>query len=109
MISSMTGFACTGLTLLLFQRRLLSTWQTAPSLDKVMLAFIGLNILQIIGFAVFEYAQMNRIGITMDLLSMLLGLTVGVVCVLRGNRGARFFLLAFSPLLIMAALLALRS
>jgi two-component system sensor histidine kinase/response regulator len=109
MISSMIGFACTGLTLLLFQRRLLTTRETAPWLDKVMVGFIIFNVLQMIGFAIFEYPQMIRIGITIDLLSMVLALTVGVVCALRGQRSARFFLLAFSFLLLIAVLLALRS
>jgi two-component system sensor histidine kinase/response regulator len=109
MISSMIGFACTGLTLLLFQRRLLSTQETAPWLDKVMIGFIVLNVLQMIGFAVFEYVQMIRIGITIDLLSMMLALTVGIVCAVRGQRSARFFLLAFSFLLLIAVLLGLRS
>jgi two-component system sensor histidine kinase/response regulator len=109
MISSMTGFACTGLTLLLFQRRLLSTAQTSPWLDKVIIGFIVVNVLQIAGFAAFEYARMIRIGITIDLLNMVLGLMVGIVCAVRGQRSARFFLLAFSPLLLMAVLLALRS
>ncbi len=109
MISSMIGFACTGLTLLLFQRHLLSTPQLVPWLNKVMSAFIILNVLQMIGFATLDYAAMIRIGITIDLLSMVLALTVGVVCALRGQRSARFFLLAFSFLLLMAVLLALRS
>lgn len=109
MISSMIGFACTGLTLLLFQRRLLNTPEVAPWLDKVMVGFIVLNVLQMIGFAMFEYARMIRIGITLDLLSMTLALTVGVVCAVRGQRSARFFLLAFSFLLLIAVLLALRS
>jgi two-component system sensor histidine kinase/response regulator len=109
MISSMIGFACTGLTLLLFQRRLLATRKNVPWLDKIMIGFIILNVLQMIGFLTLEYAQMIRIGISIDMLSMVLAFAVGVACAMRGQRSARFFLIAFSFLLLMATLLALRS
>lgn len=109
MISSMIGFACTGLTLLLFQKHLLSTRKTVPLLDKFMTGFIVLNLLQMAGFALFDYRTMIPIGISIDLLSMVLALTVGIACALRGQRSAGLFLVAFSSLLVMAVLLALRS
>ncbi|RJF96220.1 7TM diverse intracellular signaling domain-containing protein [Noviherbaspirillum saxi] len=109
MISSMIGFASTGFTLLLFQRRLLSTYDTVPWLDRVMRAFLVLNILQMIGFWVLPYHKIIGVGITLDAANMLLALIVGVVSKLRGQRSARFFLLAFSCLVVTAVLTALRS
>jgi len=109
MISSMIGFALTGITLMLFQRRLLATDVTVPVLDKVMSAMIALNILQMIGFWVLPYRSVIGTGITLDMLNMLLALVVGIACKMRGQRSARFFLLAFSCLVFAAVLTALRS
>jgi len=109
MISSMIGFALTGLTLMLFQRRLLATEVTVPVLDKVMRTMIVLNVLQMIGFWVLPYHQIIGTGITLDMLNMLLALVVGIACKMRGQRSARFFLLAFSCLVLAAVLTALRS
>lgn len=109
MISSMIGFAFTGLTLMLFQKRLLSTRKTVPLLDRIMTGFIVLNVLQMAGFAMLDYRTMVKVGISIDLLSMALAMIVGIACALRGQRSARLFLLAFGSLLVMAVLLALRS
>jgi signal transduction histidine kinase/CheY-like chemotaxis protein len=108
-ISSMIGFASTGFTLLLFQRRLLSTYDIVPWLDRVMRAFLALNILQMIGFFLLPYHLIIGAAITVDMANMVLALIVGVVCKLRGQRSARFFLLAFSCLVFTAVLTALRS
>ena len=109
MISSMIGFALTGITLMLFQRRLLATDVTVPVLDKVMSAMIALNVLQMMGFWVLPYQSIIGTGITLDMLNMLLALVVGIACKMRGQRSARFFLLAFSCLVFAAVLTALRS
>jgi two-component system, sensor histidine kinase and response regulator len=109
MISSMIGFACTGMTLLIFQRRLLSTEATVPVLDLVISAFLVLNALQILGFWLLPYHVMIHIGITLDAANMVLALIVGIACKLRGQRSARFFLLAFGFLVLSAVVTALRS
>ena len=109
MISSMIGFALTGLTLMLFQRHLLATEATVPVLDKVMRLMIVLNVLQMIAFCTLPYHRVIGTGITLDMLNMLLALIVGITCKIRGQRSAPFFLLAFSCLVITAVLTALRS
>jgi two-component system, sensor histidine kinase and response regulator len=109
MISSMIGFALTGTTLLLFQGSLLSTRQLVPGLHRVMRIFIALNLLQMIGFWLLPYHTMIRYGIGLDAANMLLALVIGIVCRVRGQRSARFFLLAFSALVLAAVLTALRS
>ena len=105
-IASMIGFAANGLTLLLFQRRLLSTSTTVPVLDRVMLGFIALNVLQMIGFW-WSYEKVIKLGIAIDGLNMTLVLIVAIACLLRGQRSARVFLLAFSCLVIAALLTAI--
>ncbi|HEY8609014.1 MAG TPA: 7TM diverse intracellular signaling domain-containing protein [Noviherbaspirillum sp.] len=108
-ISSMVGFALTGFTLLLFQRDLFSMRQTVPWLDRVVSGFLFLNLLQIIGFAVLPYSRMIAPGIALDVANMVLALIIGIVTLIRGQRSARFFLLAFSCLLFAAILTAARS
>ncbi len=107
-MSAMVGFACNGLTLLLFQRSLLDTRRIAPSLDCVMVAFMGLNLLQIIGLA-WSFADMVRVAIAIDALNMLLASVVAIVCLRRGQRSARVFLVAFGVLVVAGVLTALRS
>jgi signal transduction histidine kinase/DNA-binding response OmpR family regulator len=109
MISSMVGFALSGITLLTFQRRLLVTHDTVPWLDRLMRGFRVVNVLQIIGFLLLPYHRMIGIGIGLDAANMLLSLVVGIVCRIRGQRSARFFLLAFSCLVFAGVTVALRS
>lgn len=109
MISSMIGFALTGLTLMLFQRSLLATRETTPGLDRVMAVFMVLNLVQIAGFMLLPYSSMVLAGISIDAGNMVLALIVGIVCQRRGQRSARFFLLAFSCLVFAGVAVALRS
>ena len=109
MISSMIGFALTGYTLLLFQRNLLATRRSVPLLDRIMIVFMALNVLQMIGFAALPYHRMITIGIALDAANMLLALIVGIACLRQGQRSARFFLLAFSCLVVAGVVIAARS
>lgn len=108
-VSPMIGFASTCITLLLFERRLLATAETVPVLDRIMRAFLVLNVAQLFGFWLLPYRTMIAVGISLDAATMLLALTVGIAGKLRGQRSARFFLLAFSFLGFAAVLTACRS
>ncbi|WP_052452235.1 hybrid sensor histidine kinase/response regulator [Noviherbaspirillum autotrophicum] len=108
-ISSMIGFASNGLALLLFQRHLMATQATVPALDRVMLAFMAANVLQMIGFIWLPFSPMVKVGIAIDALNMLFSALVAIVCLRRGQRSARVFLLAFGALVLTALLTALRS
>ncbi|WP_136417488.1 hybrid sensor histidine kinase/response regulator [Herbaspirillum sp. ST 5-3] len=108
-ISGMIGFASTGFTLLLFQRSLLATTTTVPILDRVIRGFLALNVVQMLAFVFLPHDQIIRIGIIIDAANMLLALVVGITCLARGQRSARFFLLAFSFLVFAAVLTASRS
>ncbi|HJV84415.1 MAG TPA: 7TM diverse intracellular signaling domain-containing protein [Noviherbaspirillum sp.] len=108
-ISGMMGFASTGITLLLFQRSLLATAKTVPTLDRVIRAFLLLNVAQVLAFLLLPHSQVIRLGIALDASNMLLAIVVGIVCLLRGQRSARFFLLAFGFLVFAAVLTASRS
>lgn len=108
-IASLIGFASTGLTMLLFQRQLLATATTVPLLDRVMRVFIGLNLLQIVGFAALPFRIMVVPGLALDALNMLLALAVGLVCWRRRQASAGYFLLAFGSFLIATVLIDARS
>ncbi|NEX64554.1 hybrid sensor histidine kinase/response regulator [Noviherbaspirillum galbum] len=107
-ISGMVSFALNGIMLLLFQRRLLETPRLVPLLDRVLLGFIGLNVLQVIGLWL-AFGAMIHVAIAIDALNMLLVSVIGVACLRRGQHSARFFLLAFSFLVLTGVLTALRS
>ncbi|HEX7636240.1 MAG TPA: 7TM diverse intracellular signaling domain-containing protein [Noviherbaspirillum sp.] len=108
-VSSMIGFASNGLALLLFQRRLMATRTVVPALDRAMRGFMAVNVLQMVAFALLPFGAMVRIGIAIDALNMLLSAIVAIVCLRRGQRSARVFLLAFGCLMLTALLTALRS
>ncbi|HJV52215.1 MAG TPA: 7TM diverse intracellular signaling domain-containing protein, partial [Noviherbaspirillum sp.] len=108
-ISSMIGFASNGLALLLFQRHLMATRETAPGLDSAMRIFMAANVLQMAGFIWLPFGLMVQAGIAIDALNMLFSAGVAIVCLKRGQRSARVFLLAFGVLMLTALLTALRS
>lgn len=108
-IAPMVGFAASGLTLILFQRRLLSTVQTVPILDRVLRVFVAINVAQILGFLLLPFERMIGPGIAIDATNMLLVLTVAIACKRRRQRSAGIFLLAFSCLVGAALLTALRA
>ena len=104
----MVGFALTCMTMLAFQKRLLETASYAPTLNRLVLVFIAIQPLEIIGFLSSFHATI-RVGIALDCLTMVLVFTVGVVCLRRGQRSARYFMLAFTCLLLTATMTGLRS
>ena len=80
-----------------------------PALDRAMRGFMAVNVLQMVAFALLPFGAMVRIGIAIDALNMLLSAIVAIVCLRRGQRSARVFLLAFGCLMLTALLTALRS
>jgi signal transduction histidine kinase/CheY-like chemotaxis protein/HPt (histidine-containing phosphotransfer) domain-containing protein len=106
--STMISFAATSLALLAFARRLLDTPAFAPRLDALMQLTMGLHIVQAMLF-LWSFRLAIRPGIVLDVLTMLLLLVVGFVCLRQRQRSAPYFLLAFSMLLLAAALTGLRS
>ncbi|MDN3577757.1 response regulator [Chitinimonas viridis] len=107
-VSTMIGFATTCIMLLLFMRRLLETARNVPVLDKVLLGVVGLHLLQIIGF-LYSFRTTIMPAIALDSATMLLVLAVGIVCLIRQQRSAAYFVVAFSVLLLAATMTGLRS
>jgi signal transduction histidine kinase/HPt (histidine-containing phosphotransfer) domain-containing protein len=107
-VATMVGFAATGITLLIFERRMLAVRQVSRTLDRLMVAFIALNAVQIACF-LWSFEKTFVAGIVVDMLNMLLALVVAGVCARRRQRGAHYFLLAFVCLLAFSVMTALRS
>ncbi|QDQ27744.1 response regulator [Chitinimonas arctica] len=107
-ISTMTGFALSCLMLLLFMRRLLETPRHLPWMDKVLLLFAALEVLQIVSF-LFSFRATIKPAIVLDSLTMLVVLAAGVRCLWLRQRSAAYFVLAFSCLLLAATMTGLRS
>ena len=94
--------------MLIFTRRILETRQSVPRIDQLIKVFIGANaasvfllILWFHGFAPFFVA--------MNLITSLLILATGVVCLRLRQRGALFFVIAFSGLFLANVLTHLRN
>ena len=100
--------ALASVAILLFTRRMLTTQQVVPRLDQVMKLFIGAN-------AVFFFLltgwfwEFNRFFVVMNLITSLLILGAGIVCALKRQRSAYFFVAAFSVLFLANALSHLRN
>ena len=100
--------ALASVAILLFTRRMLTTQQLVPRLDLVMKLFIGANtgfFFLLIGW----FWEFNRYFVAINLLTSLLILGTGIVCALKRQRSAYFFVAAFSVLFLANALSHLRN
>lgn len=103
------GFAATGFFGALFTRNFLATGRTVPALDRVILAMV-------LAFAVSALAPFVLSYRTAAILTSLSGMgfsaiavVAGFACLSRGHAGARYFLIAWTLLLIGVAMMAMRN
>lgn len=108
-VASIAGFDATGLFGAVFSRAFLNTSRSAPVLDKVIIACGAVFALLLVTIPFTSY-QFNAVLTSIDgVVFSLVAITSGVVCLARGFRSARFFLLAWTLLLSGTALLAGRN
>lgn len=104
-----TGFAICGLFGAMFTRTFLATRRTAPWLDRAIVAFIVLFGFTTIAPLFLPYrlsaALVSVFGLSFSLLAVL----CGVRCLQRGAPGARFYLLAWSLLLLGVGVMSARN
>ncbi|MDH4198774.1 MAG: SpoIIE family protein phosphatase [Spirochaetia bacterium] len=96
------------LTGLIFTRYFLRTWENARLWDNVLVALsipVGLSII----VSVFSYKYGIRFGTIIGPVLLATMLITGFVCLLRGDRAARYYLLAWSFFLVGSILKALQS
>lgn len=104
-----SGFAATGFFGAIFTRLFLSTRQTVPKLDRIIIllaagfAFSALAP----GFMSYRWAAIitSLLGVSFSAIAVL----AGVVCLQRKHPGARWFLLAWTLLLIGVAVMGMRN
>lgn len=81
--------------LLLFLRSLLETQHHAPMLDRLLQLAVGVNIV-IAVWACVDFAQVLLIGLLTEALTCGLILITAIICALRRQRSAYFFVVAFA-------------
>lgn len=103
------GFATCGLFGAMFTRTFLETRQKAPWLDRAIVAFIALFTFTAIAPILFPYrvsaALVSLLGLTFSALAVF----CGVRCLQRQAPGARFYLLAWTLLLIGVGIMGARN
>ncbi|NQD91489.1 GGDEF domain-containing protein [Pseudomonas sp. CrR25] len=92
-----------------FARSILGTRQLAPRLDRFSQLLQGLCVLLMLGIALFSYGQLIQPFSLLTLVIAVQLLLLGVAALLAGARPARYYLLAWSALLIGVLLYMLKT
>ena len=93
---------------LLFTRKFLKTWKIAKFWDTAILACMALVIVST-GISFFSYKYGIRLGTLVGGILLVTMLITGFVCLKKGDRAARFYLLAWFLFLIGSILKAMQS
>lgn len=92
-----------------FARGILTTRQLAPRLDRLSQVLQGLCVLLMLGIFEFSYAQLIQPFAGLTLVITLQLLLLGVFALLAGARPARYYLLAWTALLVGVVVYMLKS
>jgi diguanylate cyclase (GGDEF)-like protein len=103
------GFALCGLSGALFTRRFLDTARHTPVLDRFLLLAMATFAIEV-GFGMLVPYRIFAISVSLSGLGFsIIAVITGVRCLLRGQPGAAYFLLAWSLLLAGVGILATRN
>jgi len=102
------GFAIAGLFGAMFTRTFLTTRTTAPTLHKVLAALMALFVAAMAAHLVSYRAAAMLVSLG-GLLVSVASLSAGVVAWRRGHPGARYFLLAWTVLLVGVGVMGMRN
>ncbi|MDD5214439.1 MAG: diguanylate cyclase [Methylococcales bacterium] len=89
--------------LLLFARRMLDTETLMPKLDNCIKFFIGMFLICVI-FFIISFQTVAKFAALFQLTTTFLLLIIPLICALKGQRGAYFFLGTFATLSIFLVL-----
>ena len=103
------GFAVTAFFAALFTRGFLNTAQMAPRHDRVIVAFAWVSAFAVFSPAFLPYSWAAILVSLLGIIFPAVAVSTGIVCLLRGQPGARYFLLAWTLLLCGSAILGLRN
>jgi diguanylate cyclase (GGDEF)-like protein len=104
-----SGMALTGMFGALFTRNFLDTRNTFPRLDRMLLGFAGLFVVAAVIPMIASYQFAAMLTSLAGLSFAIAAVGVGLYCSEKGHPGARYFLLAWSLLLLGVAVLAARN
>jgi two-component sensor histidine kinase len=91
-----------------FGRTFLQTSQTTPRFDKVLCGLIAAGCLGMVAALCTNYAFSVRLTNLIGMTSLLVWLN-GFFCLLQGSRPARYYVLAWSALILGIAILSLKN
>lgn len=83
-----------------FSRKILSIGSFSPRLDKIAVALLAVVFVSLCGAMVFPYSFMIVALSIITMLEMPLILAMGVTCLLAGFAPARYFMVAWSALIV---------
>ncbi|MDH4263237.1 MAG: SpoIIE family protein phosphatase [Spirochaetia bacterium] len=96
------------LTGVIFTRNFLRTWESTKIWDRALLILAALTIFST-GVSFFSYKYGIRLGTLISPILLIAMLITGFICLKRGNRAARFYLIAWFLFLLGSILKALQS
>jgi len=103
------GFAATGFFGALFTRGFLDTPRNAPRFDRLVLGLAAFFALAALAPVLISYRAGAILTSLTGAIFSVVAVAAGIRCLQRGQAGARYFLLAWSLLLIGVAVLGLRN
>lgn len=107
-IDSMVGYCISLLTLLLFMRQMLNTWKIIPRIDMLIKIQIGLLLISPIGLFI-SFGKFIKPIILLCLITIIMVISTSVLCAIKRQRSAYYFVVAFLMLCIGGIMMIMRS
>lgn len=104
-----SGMSATGFFGAVFTRLFLGTRKNFPRLDRIILVLAAAFALAALSPALLSYRFAAIFTSLTGLVFSVVAVASGVYCLLRGHPGARYFLVAWTLLLVGVAVLAMRN
>lgn len=107
-IDSMVGYCVSLLTLLLFMRQMLNTRKIIPKIDVIIKTQIGLLLISPIGL-IISFRVFIKPIILVCLITIIMVISTSILCAVKRQRSAYFFVVAFLMLCIGGIMMIMRS
>jgi predicted signal transduction protein with EAL and GGDEF domain len=104
----MVGYCISLLTLLLFMRQMLNTWKIIPRIDMLIKIQIGLLLISPIGLFI-SFGKFIKPIILLCLITIIMVISTSVLCAIKRQRSAYYFVVAFLMLCIGGIMMIMRS
>ncbi|MBF0219362.1 MAG: GGDEF domain-containing protein [Gammaproteobacteria bacterium] len=108
-IAAICGFSASGFFGAIFSRRFLATATVAPRMDKLLLGCAIAFLSLLLGAFVIPYREVAIATSLAGVLFAVIAVSAGIVCLLRKNASARYFLIAWAVLLLGVAAMGMRN